>query len=219
MSGPGALLFDLDGTLTDSRHGIVACIRHAMAHMGVAAADDEHALLACLGPPLRGSFAQLLRTDDAARVEVAMSLYRERFDSIGWRENSVYPGVGDALAKLATCGHRMYVCTSKPLVYAQRIVAFFGLDGFFAGVYGPGLDGTLDDKRELLMHVIRNEGLDPAHAWMIGDRYHDVRAARANGVHAIGVLWGYGSRAELADADALVSAPDEIACVLANNSA
>jgi phosphoglycolate phosphatase len=212
------LLFDLDGTLTDSRPGIVACIRHALLRMGAGAPDDA-ALRECLGPPLRGSFAQLLATDDAAAVDRAIGHYRERFDAIGWRENAVYPGIADALAALAARGHRMLVCTSKPLVYAQRIVAHFGFDGVVERVYGPGLDGALDDKRALLAEVIRVEKLDPARTMMIGDRHYDVRAARANSTLAVGVLWGYGSRDELASADRLVAAPADLAQALAASSA
>ena len=201
------LLFDLDGTLTDSRPGILASIRHALAAMDADDAQDDEALRRCLGPPLRESFASLLATGDGAVIDRAIAHYRERFADIGWRENSVYDGIVDALAALAARGHRMLVCTSKPLVYASRIVEHFGLAGWFSGIRGPGLDGALDDKRDLLALLLREEHLDPAHTAMIGDRHHDLRAARANGTRAVGVLWGYGSREELAAADLLVASP------------
>lgn len=213
------LLFDLDGTLTDSRAGIVACIRHALGQMGATAMPDDDALHACLGPPLRGSFASLLDTGDTAIIDRAIGHYRERFADVGWRENAVYPGITVALAALAARGHRMIVCTSKPAVYARRIVTHFGLDEVLVQVYGSGLDGSLDDKRELLAHLIHGEGLDPSRTRMIGDRHHDVRAARANGTAAVGVLWGYGSRAELADADLLVATPEALDQALAASSA
>lgn len=212
------LLFDLDGTLTDSRPGIVACIRHALTRMATGAPPGDDAMLACLGPPLRESFARLLATDDPQVIDRAIAHFRERFDDIGWRENNVYPGIADTLAALAARGHRMMVCTSKPGVYARRIVAHFGLDGVFTAVYGSGLDGALDDKRDLLAHLIGREGVDPSHTQMIGDRHHDVRAARANATSAIGVLWGYGSRDELADADRLVATPAELAGALASSA-
>jgi phosphoglycolate phosphatase len=212
------LLFDLDGTLTDSRRGIVACIRHALVRMGTNAETDDRALRECLGPPLRVSFARLLDTDDAAVVDRAIACYRERFDDIGWRENDVYPGIADMLAALTARGHRMLVCTSKPAVYARRIVAHFGLGDAFAAIYGPELDGALDDKRDLLAHLLRQEKLEPERSQMIGDRHHDVRAARANRTAAIGVLWGYGSREELADADRLVATPQELGQVFASSA-
>jgi phosphoglycolate phosphatase len=204
------LLFDLDGTLTDSRSGILACIRHALVAMDVAPPADD-VLADCLGPPLRGSFARLLASDVPARIDRAMAHYRERFDAVGWRENAVYPGVMEALASLRAHGHRMFVCTSKPAVYARRIVAHFALDSHFDGVYGPGLDGSLDDKRHLLAHIVAREGLDAARAQMVGDRHHDVAAARANNVRAVGVLWGYGSPAELSGADGLATHPGDLA--------
>ena len=111
----------------------------------------------------------------------------------------------------------MLVCTSKPQRYAERIVAHFGLGDYFAGVYGPALDGTLDDKSELLAHLLAHEGLDGTNCRMIGDRHHDVRAARRNGVGSIGVLWGYGTRAELeeAGADAIAETPGDLTATIA----
>lgn len=209
------LLFDLDGTLTDSRPGIIASIRHALAAMGADDAHDDEALRMCLGPPLRESFANLLATRDAAAVDRAIVHYRERFADVGWRENSVYDGIVAELAVLAARGHRMLVCTSKPLVYAKRIVEHFGLDRWFTAIHGPGLDGAQDDKRDLLASLLREERLDPMHTVMIGDRHHDLRAARANGTRAVGVLWGYGSREELAAADLLVATPPRLAHDLA----
>ncbi len=204
------LLFDLDGTLTDSRPGIFASIRHALAAMDADDAHDDEALRRCLGPPLRESFASLLASRDGAVIDRAIAHYRERFAEIGWRENSVYVGIADSLAALSARGHRMFVCTSKPLVYARRIVEHFGLAGWFARIAGPGLDGALDDKRDLLALLLREERLDPTRTVMIGDRHHDLLAARANGTRAVGVLWGYGSREELAAADMLVASPERL---------
>ena len=116
----------------------------------------------------------------------------------------------DALRALAAAGVRLFVCTSKPEVFATRIVAHLGFHGV-ERVYGADLAGKLDDKSNLLAHVIRSERLDPALCIMVGDRHHDVRAARANGVRAAGVLWGYGSREELVGAHRLLSAPAELA--------
>lgn len=202
------MLLDLDGTLTDPRAGIVRCIRHALDGLGRPSPGDE-ALAAGIGPPLRGTFARLLATSDATLVERAMTLYRERFATVGLFENEVYADVPDALAALAAGGWRLFVATAKPAVYAERIVRHFALDRHLAGVYGPDLAGRLDDKAELLAHLLARERIPAARVVMVGDRAHDVLAARANGLRSIGVLWGYGSRDELigAGADGVCASP------------
>jgi phosphoglycolate phosphatase len=209
-----ALLFDLDGTLTDNYPGITRSILHALDRMGANRPDDA-ALRRCVGPPLRESFAWLLDTDDAPTIESAIALYRERYADVGWRENVVYDGIADAVAALAGGPVRLFVCTSKPEIFARRIVTLFGLAGHFAGIYGADLAGRLDDKVKLLAHLAASEHVDAERAIMIGDRTHDIRAARMNGARSIGVLWGYGSRDELAGADRLVAAPSELAPALA----
>jgi phosphoglycolate phosphatase len=209
MSAPRELLFDLDGTLTDNYAGISASIRHALARFAAPPPDDSE-LRRYVGPPLRESFARLLRTDDREMIERAIGHYRERFSAVGWKENVAYPGIEHALATLRAAGARLFVCTAKPRIFAERIVAHFGFDAHFAAVYGADLDGRYDDKARLLAHLLEREGIARADAVMIGDRDNDVRAARANGVRAVGVLWGYGTATELADADAIVATPAEL---------
>ena len=208
------LLFDLDGTLTDNYAGIAASIRHALLRLGTPPPSDAE-LRTCVGPPLRESFARLLGSTDAPLIERAVAHYRERFADVGWKENVAYAGVGDMLAALAVRGARMYVCTAKPETFARRIVLHFGFAPRFRAVYGADFAGRFDDKSALIAHLIATERVEPATAVMIGDRHHDIRAARANGVHAVGVLWGYGSREELADADALVAEPMELTTLAA----
>lgn len=209
MTPARTLLFDLDGTLTDNYAGIAASIRHALARLA-APEPTEAALRTCVGPPLRDSFARLLSTADAAVVEQAVAHYRERFSDVGWKENVAYPGIAEALAALAGRGIAMYVCTAKPATFARRIVEHFGFAPYFRGVYGADFAGNFDDKATLMAHLLATERIPPAMSIMIGDRHHDIRAARTNGVGAVGVLWGYGSRDELADADALLAAPPEL---------
>ena len=213
MSAPRDLLFDLDGTLTDNYAGISASIRHALARLAAPAPDDAE-LRQYVGPPLRATFARLLATDARDTIERAIGHYRERFAAVGWRENEAYPGIEDALVRLRAAGARLFVCTAKPQVYAERIVAHFGFDAHFAAVYGADLEGRYDDKAHLLAHLVEREGLVASGAVMIGDRGHDIRAARANGLRAVAVLWGYGSATELADADAVVATPAELPDVL-----
>ena len=209
------LLFDLDGTLTDARPGIVACIRHAVEGLGRPCPGDD-LLATFIGPPLRGTLATLLETTDRETIEAAMALYRERFGATGMFENRVYDGVPEMLVEVRRRAPALFVATSKPTVYAEQIVRHFDLDGHFAGVYGAELDATLDDKATLLAHLLAREQIARGAAIMVGDRAADVRAAHANGLLAIGVLWGYGSERELqeAGADVLCADPRALAACL-----
>ncbi|MGA6927673.1 MAG: HAD hydrolase-like protein [Desulfosarcina sp.] len=210
------LLFDLDGTLTDPFEGISRCISHALTAMGMASPPRED-LRWCIGPPLKRSLAKLLDCDDDRRVETAVAIYRKRFGSVGLFENELYPDIPGALAALREMGHVLYVATSKPTVYAERIVAHFDLDRYFSRVYGSQLDGTLSDKTDLLFHILRCESIAPCEAVMIGDRRYDMLGALANGVRGIGVLWGYGTREELqtADASVCIDHPNDLVPALA----
>jgi len=202
------LLFDLDGTLTDNYPGIARSIAYALERMGAALPDDA-TLRRCVGPPLRESFKWLLDSDDPPVIEQAIVLYRERYADVGWRENIVYEGIAEALAELASTSP-LYLCTSKPEIFARRIVTLFGLAEHFAGLYGADLAGRLDDKVKLLAHLAGHANVDTGNAIMVGDRSHDIRAARHNGARSIGVLWGYGTRDELAGADAFAAKPAEL---------
>ena len=206
MTPDRALLFDLDGTLTDNYRGIAASIRYALARLGAPVPDDA-ALRSCVGPPLRETFARFLGTDDEDGIERAIGYYRERFTDVGWQENFVYDGIVDLLAVLAAQRQRLFLCTVKPEIFARRIVEHFGFASHFLGIYGADLAGSFDDKAKLLRRLLAAERLDANETVMIGDRGNDVRAAHANDVCVIGVLWGYGSRKELADAEALVANP------------
>lgn len=206
------LLFDLDGTLTDPKAGIVGSIRFALDQLTVEC-PGEDVLAGFIGPSLRGTFASLLNTSDTDRIEGAMSLFRERFAVTGLFENQVYDGVPAMLERASRVCGATYVATSKPAVFAERIVKHFGLDNHFRKVYGAELDGRYDDKAELLAHLLAAEQVAPELAVMIGDRAGDVRAAKANGLRSIGVLWGYGSEQELVDAgvEILCRTPLELA--------
>lgn len=205
------LFFDLDGTLTDPAPGIGACFVHtarALGHTEIAAS----ALRRFIGPPLREAFCEILATRDEVRIEEAVRIYRERFGTLGLFENSVYPGVIDMLGRLGAAGYGLSVVTSKPAPYAERIVDHFGLRASFPHVYGAELSGARATKAEQIALALALERLVPSEACMIGDREHDILGARAHGVQAIGVTWGYGSRAELeaAGADRVVDTLEEL---------
>jgi phosphoglycolate phosphatase len=190
------LLFDLDGTLTDPVVGITRCIQHAMSKLDREAAPAGD-LARFVGPPLGETFAELLSTDDLDLIGRAVALYRGRFATVGMFENAIYPDVAEGLGELAADGHRLWVVTSKPQTYAQRIIDHFELGSYFHMVYGSELDGRNADKGDLIRLVLQHEDIRPEDTWMIGDRAHDLRGGRVNGVRTAGVLWGYGSEEEL----------------------
>jgi phosphoglycolate phosphatase len=203
------IFFDLDGTLTNPKPGITRSIQHALRKLDhEAPAEDD--LTWCIGPPLHASFKKLLGTD--ALADKAILLYRERFADVGLFENEVYPGIEATLSVLAGQARRLFVATSKPGVYAERIIDHFKLRGYFERVFGSELDGTRSDKSDLLGYALKAAQVDPAGAIMIGDRSHDMIGARNNGLTAVGVLYGYGSKEELlaAGAHRLSATPREL---------
>jgi phosphoglycolate phosphatase len=195
------ILFDLDGTLTDPKEGIVACFKHALVTLGREAPDDSQ-LTRLIGPPLGESLSALVGPNNQAQVEQAVTLYRARFAEKGMFENSLYPGIRDALHQLHDRGQSLFVATSKPRMFAERIVDYFGLGRIFRSVYGSELNGANADKRDLIAHILRAESLSPSETIMVGDRAHDILGARVNGLFPVGALWGYGSREELVSAGA-----------------
>ncbi len=208
-----AILFDLDGTLTDPVVGITASLRHALIALGrPAPAPDD--LTWCIGPPLQESLHILLGDEDP--VDEAVALYRERYGTIGLFENTVYPGIEEVLSGLHGEGRRLFVATSKLAVYARRILEHFALDGYFETIYGAELNGTRSDKSALIAWILQCEGLAAESVVMVGDRSHDMVGARNNRVATVGVLYGYGTRAELdaAGADALAEWPDDLPALL-----
>ncbi len=208
---PLILFFDLDGTLSDPSEGITKSIQHALACLGRPYPGKEE-LEHYIGPPLRWTFPRLLGTDDANLVEAAVDYYRERYEDVGLFENVVYPGVPELLARLQREGYPLYVVTSKPKVYADRILRHFGLDRFFRAVYGPELDGRFDEKRELVGFILRERALDPHCTIMIGDRARDVASGKAHGTHTLGVTYGFGDEEEITAAgpDAICHKPADI---------
>jgi phosphoglycolate phosphatase len=176
------LLFDLDGTLTDPFTGITKCISYALNMLDRKLPPGE-SLRWCIGPPLKDSFAKLLASDDDALTERAVAFYRERFGTVGLFENEVYDGIPEVLEALQKNGHTLYVATSKPVVYAKRIIDHFGLHRYFKCIL----------QRELIA---------PSETSMIGDREHDIIGAKENGIYGFGVLWGYGTKDELENSGA-----------------
>jgi phosphoglycolate phosphatase len=199
------LLFDLDGTIADSRLGIITGIQYSLREHGlsVPVADD---LLWCIGPPILETFRKLVGPDAPHLFEPAVEKYRERYSAVGIFECEIYPEIESALAELHALGHTLHVATSKAEVYAKRIIGHFGLNPYFASVNGSGLDGTRANKAELIAHILQQQGIAPTDAVMIGDREHDMIGAKANSIPAIGALWGYGTGRELMESGATLCA-------------
>jgi len=201
------IYFDLDGTLTDPYEGISRSIRYALDRFG-AEYPDEADMRRFIGPPLLETFAELL---GERRAATALGYYRRRFAEIGWQENQPYPGIDRVLAELVAGGARLLVATSKPRVFAERIVEHFGLARHFERVYGSEFDGTRTDKTDLLAFALDGRPRTPR-TIMIGDRKHDMLGAINNKLFAVGAAWGYGSIDELeaAGARCIAHSPDEL---------
>lgn len=208
-----ALLFDLDGTLTDSAPGIMNCLRHALGIMGYDMPNEPERFL---GPPLQDSFAKYCGMNEE-QVAEAVRLFRERYRDKGLFENSVYEGVPEMLGRLKASGKRLMVATCKADIYAKRILERFGLAGYFEFVGGAELGGARSEKWEVIEYVLGSTGiLDRSGVLMIGDRKHDVIGAKKCGISCMGILWGYGSEEELsaAGADYIAKTPSEAADML-----
>ena len=191
------ILFDLDGTLTDPAEGITKAVEAALNHYGITVADRA-ALHKFIGPPLDESFPEFYGFD-AARTAEATEVFRAYFDRQGWRENIPYPGVEDMLRDLRAAGKRLLVATSKPEVFALRIMEHFGLAQYFDHICGAPMDNQEGAKKAAVIRdALRRSGVEDLHAAvMVGDRRHDIDGARQAGLEAVGVLWGYGDLQEL----------------------
>ncbi len=193
-------LLDLDGTLTDSKVGITRSVQYALRCAGVDVADLE-TLTPYIGPPLQDSFVALAGFSEADAIR-AVASYREYFAETGIFENVVYPGIHECLETLQARGWRLAVATSKPTVFAERILDHFSLRTHFEAVVGAGLDGSRRHKHEVIAVALSELGVAAAECIMVGDREHDVIGAKTVGLRSVGVTWGYGSVQELSEAGA-----------------
>lgn len=203
------ILLDLDGTLVDPAVGIIEGFRRGLAALGAADVPADQ-LGWIIGPSLRISYGRLV--GPGVDVEIGVRGYRDYYGREGLYNATPYPGMHDAVKALRARYAKVLICTAKPEVFARRVAAHFGFDTLVDGLYGPDLEGKLDNKGDLMAHIRECEPFDPAKAVMIGDRHHDIDAARRHGIASIGVLWGYGSENELtgAGATALCRSPSEL---------
>lgn len=195
------ILFDLDGTLTDPYVGITESVKYALNFFGKPIPDSE-ALKQYIGPPLVWSFKELagITGDDTVK---AVKKYRERYETIGWKENALLDGAEELLANLKKKGKILGLATSKPEKTSIQILEYFGIDKYFDFMGGASMDLTRNTKVQVVNYTLKNLGVtDLSKAVLVGDRHHDIDGAKEAGIASIGVLVGYGSRDELEKAGA-----------------
>ena len=210
------ILFDLDGTLTDPGLGITNSVAYALAHFGITVTDRTQ-LYRFIGPPLMDSFMEYYGFTEEQAQE-AVKVYREYFADRGWAENTVYEGIEALLIELAAAGKTLLVATSKPQIFAERILNHFGLARYFTHICGVALQAPRGySKADVIREALAKVGVDDlSTAVMVGDRHHDIDGARVVGLSSIGVLYGYGDREEheAAGADAIAGNVDALRALL-----
>ena len=195
------ILFDLDGTLTDPGEGITNSVAHALMRMG-RPSESRDALYRYIGPPLHSAFMEFCGFS-AEEAHRAIECYREYYRDHGIFENKVYEGIPELLAALKRDGRTLIVATSKPEIFAERILEHFGIAHYFDCIAGATLDSSRSKKADIIAYALQRVGTtDVSRAVMVGDREHDVIGASAFGMDSIGVLFGYGSESELREAGA-----------------
>jgi phosphoglycolate phosphatase len=186
------IVFDLDGTLTDPAVGIAASLNYSLFHHNYPERTAAE-LSQYIGPPLDQAFIHLTGSSDQRHIHSLVAKYRERYSTIGYAENRLYDGIPPVLQSLAASGIKLGVCTSKRADFAEKILALFHLRQHFAFVHGGDIGITKDQQLASLLR----DGLVSARSIMVGDRAVDLASAHQNGLASAGVLWGYGSTAEL----------------------
>lgn len=196
------VLFDLDGTLTDSGEGIINSVIYSLKKRGITE-DDREKLKCFVGPPLEESYIRYYGFNDIESKK-AVEYYREYYQEKGIFENNLYNGIENLLLNLKNNGKKLILTTSKPEYYAEKIVRYFKIEKYLDGVIGSNMDGTLTDKKELIEKVLETKcsRSNKSEIVMVGDRKYDIIGAKKNEIKSIGVLYGYGTREELISAGA-----------------
>ncbi len=206
------ILFDLDGTLTDSGEGIINCAALALEHFGLPVPSRE-AMRVFVGPPLHETFVKFGVPEEKA--DEAIAVYRSRYTTVGLFENIPYPGIEDLLKKLKARGHRLMVATSKPEEMSVRILDKFGLSAYFDRICGASMDRSRVCKEDVIAYLLSL--CDPGEGIiMVGDTHYDVEGAAAHGIPTIGVSWGYGTVEDMvkAGAKAIACTMEELSALL-----
>lgn len=194
------ILFDLDGTLIDSKEGIVNSVKYALSHFGISSQKEED-LYKFIGPPLRESFSQYYNFNEE-NIELAVLKYREYFREKGVFQNVLYNGIQELLKGLVKSNKNLIIATSKAEIYAKQILQNLGISEYFSFVCGSTLDGSLSKKTDIIQHILQSNHLHNNACVMVGDKSHDIIGAKQSNIDSIGVLYGYGTYKELEEAGA-----------------
>lgn len=205
------ILFDLDGTLVDSKAGIIESIQYALTQLNQTVPDASE-LEWCIGPPLKHYLGKLLNSDETELIDKAVLLYRKQYSEHGLYNCKLYEGIEETLKQLVAQGHKIFVATSKLKPFATRVLFHLAVDHAFSNIYGGEHQGDFHDKRLLIQHALETENLSPSETIMIGDKEHDILGAKLNEIRSIGASYGYGIGNELnkAGPDHLISSPQEL---------
>ena len=194
-----AILFDLDGTLTDSGEGIINCALLALEHFGLPLPSREE-MRVFVGPPLQDTFVKFGVPAD--KTDEAIQVYRSRYIPIGKFENHPYPGIPELLETLVSQGHRLYVATSKPEFMSVEIMEHFDIARYFTRICGASFDQSRSTKEDVIAYLLKETG-EAGHMIMVGDTKFDILGAKAHGIPAIGISWGYGHVEDMVAAGAV----------------
>ncbi|OPJ57516.1 HAD-IA family hydrolase [Clostridium chromiireducens] len=205
------ILFDLDGTITDSGEGITKSVQYALKHFGIIE-DNLSDLNKFIGPPLKDSFKRFYNFDDE-KAEMGLKKYREYYAKKGIYENSLYDGIVEVFEALMKRDKKIILATSKPEVYAKEILKYFKVDNYFTFTAGADFEETRVNKGDVIKYALNEAKIsDTSKVIMVGDREHDIIGAKENNIKSIGVLYGYGDVIELtqARADHIVKSTEEL---------
>lgn len=207
MTNYQTIIFDLDGTLTDSQTGIINSLTYSFKKLGLVLPSRSE-LMTFIGPPLSQSFQDFCGLSESETQE-AISYYRQYFSDKGWKENQLFPGAKELLNDLKAAGKTLLIASSKPEVFIKQILNYFDISSYFTSIAGATLNSRRSQKSEIIAYVLKEAGIQNTNrAIMVGDRKYDVEGAKANGLPAIGLLLGFGSKEELEEAGATAIAKD-----------
>ena len=203
------VLFDLDGTLTDSREGILKSIQYALSCYGIEEGIENLGMF--LGPPAHLAFQEFYGFSEEKAFEIT-NVFRKRYSEKGIYENHIYDGIKELLEKFHSDGIKLCVATSKPQIYTDKILENFDIRKYFDIVVGSDLDGKLCNKSDIIAKVIELGGYDKSECFMVGDRKYDIIGAKENGIKSVAVLYGYGNMEEFisSSADFIVEKVEDI---------
>ena len=208
-----AVLFDLDGTVTDPGIGITNSVMYALRKFGISPPDRKE-LYCIIGPPLRESFSKYFGLSDSD-AEKAVGYYREYYRPQGIFECTLYDGITDTFERLTSAKIKVALATAKPEVFAKQIAAHFGFDVYLSAVSGASLDASREDKAVIIARALDMLGVSPSlGSFMVGDRAYDIEGGAENGLFTIGALYGYGTEEELSSACAAARTPYDIANII-----